>query len=125
MKVHAAAKVATFLIGACIALVGVIWIFIAISGAIKTGPVAGYVAGAGFLLIAAPLLAFPFSVRVTKSLLVLALLALAFGMLWLAFQPGLPAHHPALIRAAAITFVVTLLARVGLALRRKRPAVGT
>jgi len=118
-------KVFTFLVGACIALLGVAWIFIAASGAAKTGPVAGYVADAGFLLVAMPLLAFPFSVRVAKSLLVLVLFVFAFDALWLAFQPNLPTSHPALVQVAAIAFAVMLIARVGLVLRRKRSALGT
>jgi lipopolysaccharide export LptBFGC system permease protein LptF len=77
------------------------------------------------LLIAAPLLAFPFSSRVAKSLLVLAMFVLAFGMLWLAFQSNSSASHPALVQVAAIAFAVMLLARVVLVLRRKRSALGT
>ena len=125
MKVRTFTKGFTFLVGACIALLGVTWVFLAASGAVKTDPVTSYVAGAGFLLVAAPILAFPFSARVAKSLLVFALFVFALGMLWLAFQPNLPASHPALVQVAAIAFAVTLLARVGLALRRKRVALGT
>jgi len=98
---------------------------VAASGAVKTGPIAGYVAGLGFLLVAAPLLTFPFSNRVAELLLALALLALALGMLWLAFQPNLPTSHPILVQVAAVVFAVMLLARVGLALRRNRSALDT
>ena len=125
MKVRTLTKGFTFLVGACIALLGVTGVFLAASGAVKTDPIAGYVAGVGFLLVAAPLLAFPFSVRVAKSLLVFALFVFAIGMLWLAFQPNLPTNHPAFVQVAAIAFAVMLLARVGLALRRKRSALGT
>jgi hypothetical protein len=125
VKVHTLTKVFTFLLGAGIAMLGVAWVFIAASGAVKTGPIGGYVAGAGFLLVAAPLLAFSFSVRIARLLFILALLVLAFCSLWLAFQPNLPTNHPAFVQVAAIAFVVTLLARVGLALRRKRPTLGT
>ena len=108
-------------------MLGVAWVFIAASGAVKTDPVVGFVAGAGagFLLVAAPLLAFSFSVRVAKSLLVLVMFVLAFGTLWLAFQPNSPASHSALVQVAAIAFAVMLLARVVLVLRRKRSALGT
>ena len=125
MKLRTLTKVFIFLVGSCIALLGLAWVFIEASGAVKTDQVAGYVAGAGFLLIAAPLLAFPFSTRVAKSLLVLAMFVLAFGMLWLAFQPNSPASHPALVQVAAIAFAVMLLARVVLVLRRKRSTLGT
>jgi len=125
VKLRTLTKIFTFLVGACITLLGVVWVFVAASGAVKTDPVAGYVAGAGFLLVAAPLLAFSFSTRVAKSLLVLAMFVLAFGMLWFAFQPNSPASHPALVQVAAIAFAVMLLARIVLALRRKRSALGT
>lgn len=124
VKRRSLTRVFTFLVGACFALLGVIWVFIAASGAIKASPVAGYVAGVGFLFVAAPFLAFSFSVRVAKSLLVFVVLVLALGMLWLAFQPDLPTSHQALVQVAAIAFSVLLLARIGLALRDKRPTLG-
>jgi hypothetical protein len=125
MKLRTLTKVFTFLVGACVALLGVAWVSIAASGGVKADPVAGYVAGAGFLLVATPLLTFPFSTRIAKSLLVLAMFVLAFGMLWLAFQPKSSASRPALVQVAAIAFAVMLLARVVLVLRRKRSALGT
>ena len=125
MKLRTLTKVFTFLVGAFVALLGVVWVFVTASGAVKADPVAGYVASAGFLLIAAPLLAFPFSTRVAKSLLVLAMFVLAFGMLWLAFQPNSPASHPVLVQVASIAFAVMLVTRVVLVLRRKRSALGT
>jgi hypothetical protein len=125
MNLRTLLKVLSFLIGGCIALLGTGWVFITASGAIKTSPIAGYVAGSGFLLIATPLLMLPFSTRIAKSLLVLVMLVLALGMLWLAFQPDLPTNHPTLVQVAAITFAITLLARVGLTLRRKRSPLGT
>ena len=115
----------TLLVGVCLAAVGTLWLFLALSGAITSGATAGYVAGSGFLLVSAPLLAYPFSVRVARYLLVLALCLLALDLLWSAFQPELPSNHPALVQLAAIAFAVLLVARVGLALRRKRSAQGT
>ena len=125
MKLRAFAKILSFLAGLCLAGLGVVWVFIAASGAVKANPFEGYFAGAGFLLVAAPLLAFPFSIRVAKALLAFVMVGLAVGMLWLAFQPDLPTTHPSLVQAAAIAFAVLLFARVGLALRRKRLASGT
>jgi hypothetical protein len=43
----------------------------------------------------------------------------AGSMVWLAFQPNLPTHHPAAFQLAAIAFGVTLIARIRSALRRK------
>jgi hypothetical protein len=125
VKAYTLIKGFTFLVGVCLAALGTFWLFLAVSGAITPGATAGYVAGSGFLLVSAPLLAFSFSVRVARYLLVLALCALALGLLWSAFQPELPSNYPALVQLAAIAFAVLLVARVGLALRRKRSAQGT
>jgi hypothetical protein len=125
VKIYTCIRGFTFLVGLCLAAVGSFWLCLAVSGAITTGASTGYVAGSGFLLVSAPLLAFPFSSRIATSLFVLALSALALGILWSAFQPELPSNHPALVQLAAIAFAVLLVARVGLALRRKRSARGT
>ena len=119
------AKVLSFLAGACLLLLGLTWIFIAASGAMRTGQEAGYVAGAGFVLAASPLISYPFSVRLAKVLGVVVMFVLASGMLWLAFRPDLPVERPELAQVAAIAFGVLLLARVGLALRRKYSRLGT
>ena len=118
-------KVFSFLMGACLLLLGLTWIVIAASGAMRTGQAAGYVAGAGFVLAASPLLSYPFSVGLAKALGVLVMFVLASGMLWLAFRPVLPVERPELVQVAAIAFGVFLLARVGLALRRKYSRLGT
>jgi hypothetical protein len=125
VKLRAFAKILSFLAGLCLASIGVAWVFIAAPGAVKASPFTGYFVGAGFLSVAAPLLAFPFSLRLAKALVALVMLGLAVGTLWLAFQPDLPSSHPWLVQAAAIAFAVMLFARVGLALRRKLSALGT
>jgi hypothetical protein len=124
MRFRTFAKILVFLVGVCIALLGALWLYMAASGAVKGGIAGGYVAGIGFLLLATPILALPFSVHLAKSLLVVLLLFFAVGMLWLAFQPQLPTNHTALVQVAAIAFAVLLVARVGLALRRKFSASG-
>lgn len=125
MKVYTLIKGFTFLAGVCFAALGTFWIFLAASGAITTGASSGYVAGAGFLLVSAPLLALLFSARVAKHLLIFALCVAAPGILWSSFQPELASNHPALVQLTAIAFAVLLVARVGLALHRKRSAQGT
>ena len=118
-------KILSFVAGVGLFLPGATWMLIASSGAIKTGQAAGYIAGTGFLLAASPFLTFPFSARVAKFPGVLTLFALASGMLWLAFRPGLPVDRPLPAQVAAIAFGVLLLARVGLALRRNYSGLGT
>lgn len=125
MKLHTLIKTLSFLVGVCIALIGAVWVFIATSVAVKTSSIGPYIAGAGFVLVAAPLLTFPFSVRAAKSLFILFMFTLALGMLWLAFQLNMPTNHSTLVQMAAIAFVVLLLARVGSAVHRKRSALRT
>ena len=119
MKFRTLSKTIVFLLGACIALLGAVSIFVAASGAVHPSATFAYVSGVGFLLMAAPLMAFFFSTRLAKALLVLFLVALALAMLWLTFQPDRPADHAAFAQVAAIAFAVMLLARVGLAWHRK------
>ena len=125
MNLRTLAKTVSFLFGLCLTVVAAAWIYTASSGAVKFGLTLSYVAVGGLLMAAAPFLVFPFSRRLAKAMLALFALALALSMLWLAFQPDMPASHPAIIQVAAIALVVLLLARIGLALRRKSSAAGT
>jgi hypothetical protein len=118
MKLRALIKIIAFLIGILLASAGATGAYIAASSGLKTGIAGSYLAASGFILVAAPFLASPFSTRLAKFLLVIAMFAFACGVLWLAFQPNLPSSHPATIQVAAIAFGVMLVARVGLALRR-------
>lgn len=106
--------------GLGLALLGVVWLGIAASGALQVNEVASYAAGAGFLVVAAPLLAFPFRRRLAEGLGLLALILIAFFMVWQAFRPEQSLEHPALAQAGAIALVVLLTTRVGLAWYRRR-----
>ncbi|KQY48647.1 hypothetical protein [Lysobacter sp. Root494] len=118
-------KTLSLLAGAGIVLLGVIWLVVAASGAVKTGQAFAFIVGAAFLVVAIPFLVFPFSSRLAKVLAVLVLLMLALAMLWFAFRPGTPIDRPVLAQVGAIAFAVLLFARVGLALHRKRSGLGT
>ncbi|MFK2903330.1 hypothetical protein ISP17_05100 [Dyella ginsengisoli] len=125
MNLRTLAKIFSFFLGLCLALLGAAWAYMATSGAVKSDITESFVAAGGLLLAAAPCLVFPFSGRLAKALLVVFIFAIAVGMLWLVFQPNLPAEHPAVLQVAAIALVVMLVARVGLALRRKLSAPST
>jgi len=125
MTLRTVAKLFSFLVGSCFFLLGATWAYMAASGAVTSGLSESWVAAGGFLLAAATCLVFPFSARFAKALLVVFLFVIALGMLRLAFQPHLPAEHPVAIQVAAIAYVVMLVVRVGLALRRKVSAAGT
>ena len=118
-------KILAFLIGLLLLANAAIWLVMTSSGAVSTGAIAGYLASAAFLLAAFSFLVFPFSTRLAKLSGTLVLLALACGMLWAVFRLNLPVESPKLAQIAAIAFGVLLLARVGLALRRKHSGVGT
>jgi hypothetical protein len=115
-----AAKAISLLVGIGLCMLGITWVLIGVSGEIATGPLLGYVAGTGFIVVAGPFLAYPFSAKIAKVLGVSALCAFAAAILWLAFQPDLPDTNPALAQTAAIAFAGLLFARVGLALRRRK-----
>jgi hypothetical protein len=118
-------KAICLLAGAAMALMGLTWLGVAWSGAVRTGGTLAVVAGLSFLLAAVPIVVFAFSPRRAKPMAVGLLFPFAFGMLWLAFRPDAPVNRQMLAQAAAIAFAVLLLARVGLALRRKRIRGGT
>lgn len=119
MNLRALATILSVLLGMCLLLLGASWAYMAASGAVKSSAIENCVVVGGFLLAATPCLVFPFSTRLAKVLLVVYLLATAVCMLFLAFQPNLPAKHPAGIQLAAITLVVLLIARIALTMRRR------
>src|SRR5687768_4668525 len=100
------AKAASLICGLAIASMGFVWLWIGASGALQPNPDIGYFAGAGFLVAAAPFLAFPFHRRSAHVLAVFALLLFACTLLWLAFRPGQPLERPTLAQAGAIALVV-------------------
>jgi hypothetical protein len=111
--------------GASALLLGLACLLIAWSGAFRSGENLAVAVGTGFLLLAAPLIVFFYSKRRAKPMAVGLLLLLASAMLWLAFRPGVPVDRPMMAQAATIAFAVLLIARVGLALRRKYSRRGT
>jgi hypothetical protein len=113
-------KIVSFLVGLLFAGLGLFVFFTLASGAVVAGSRDALVTGICFVLVALPFLVFPFSLRLAKLLGVLVLLVLAAAALWLMFSPNLAAAHPAIYQAATIALGVLLVARVGLALLRRR-----
>jgi len=125
MQLGKLAKAASLVTGSFLALFGFLFLAIAATGDFVQGQVVAVVMGVSLLLAALPPLAYRFSSRLARLLLVLLLFVLAAALLWLVFRPELPVARPAIYQVAAIAFAVLLLARVGLALRRNRSGVGT
>lgn len=113
-------KIVSFLVGLFFGALGLFVFFTLASGSVTAGKRDALVTGICFVLVALPFLALPFSRRLAKLLGVLVLLALAAAALWLVFSPNLASAHPAIYQVAAIALGVLLVARVGLALLRRR-----
>lgn len=108
------------IIGLLVAFTGAIWLWIASSGNMRTAPAAGYLIGGAFLVVATPLLMYPFKRQLAKRLAILLLFCLAGALMWLAFAPGQSVALPALIQVSAIALPLLLAARVGLAWHQRR-----
>ena len=109
-------NIAAIATGLALAALGVVGIVASRSGAIQPDG-EGIVFGIAFLLLAAPLFAFPFSRRAFRILCLVNLLALAAGALYLSFQPDLPTTRPSIYQFGAVALAVLLVARVVLAFR--------
>jgi hypothetical protein len=108
--------------GAVIAAMGGLTLAVAAFGGVSQGRAEAVLGGIGFLLVAAPAIAVPFSTRLARYLLVLALACFAAFAIKLAFWPQsgvTPAPAPA-VQAAAMAFSMLLVLRVYLGRRSKR-----
>lgn len=116
---------AVALLGAVLAAMAVLMLATAVAGQVAQGQTGWILQAIGLLLFSAPALAWPFSSRVARALLFLALSALALLALWLVFWPqGVP-EVPVLTRIAVIAFAVLLVVRMWISARRSRTAPAT
>ncbi|HAU79417.1 MAG TPA: hypothetical protein DCW96_01910 [Stenotrophomonas sp.] len=106
--------------GVALAIYGVLILTIAATGNVIEGRAALACGGAGLLLVAAPLLALPFSARVAKTLALLALVSFAVLAGWLAFWPQPGISPDPLVQTAVVAFAVLVAGRIHLARRRRR-----
>lgn len=101
-----------------IAVMGAMWFSMIVAGHVVQGHTGVVVAGIVCLLVAAPAIATPFSVRIAKRLLATSLACLAAGVLWLVFWPHAAATPSPLVKVAVVAFAALLLVRLFLARRR-------
>jgi len=106
--------------GVALAIYGVLLLTIAATGNVIEGRAALACGGAGLLLVAAPLLALPFSARAAKALALLALVSFAVLAGWLAFWPQPGISPDPLVQTAVVAFAVLVAGRIHLARRRRR-----
>ncbi|UNK58375.1 hypothetical protein MNQ95_04550 [Pseudoxanthomonas daejeonensis] len=125
MRYQRLLKVLSGLAGAALAAVGVLLLAILASGNVSQGQIGMALSGIGFLLAAAPALATPFSVRIAKGLLLLALACFAALSVWLSFWPQRGVTPTPLVQGAVIAFVVLLIVRVLVGRRGKSVGLGT
>ena len=118
-----ALKIISLLVGLFLAFIGSSILFSVGSGDVRVGAEAATFMGVGFLSVAAPCVAYPFSARFASALLALVLLGFAVAMLWLAFGVDAGTGQVRWFQIAAGAFVVILALRFWLAYRR-RPCVG-
>lgn len=117
-------KVVVFVTGACGAGAALLLLALALAawGRIVQGQTGLCLTAVGMLLFATPMMAFPFSRRVAKAALMLALAALAGVALWMSFLPQDGVASQPWVQAGAIAFAVLLVVRVHLGRRRERPS---
>ena len=117
-------KSVAFLAGAVLAFVGV-GILVAVgSGDVRGGVQAATFMGVGFLVVAAPCIAYLFSSRLASALFALALAGCAISMLSLAFGEDMAPAQTRLFQVAASCFSAILALRFWLAHRRHRHGGG-
>ncbi|WP_326519844.1 hypothetical protein [Xanthomonas arboricola] len=85
------------------------------AGKMQEGQTGLLISGIGFLLVAAPALATPFSVCAAKLLLMLTLSCLAAPAIWLCFWPKEGTEPMLQLRVAVLAFSALLIVQVLLA----------
>lgn len=108
------------LVGVSLVTMGALLLVMAVFADVRQGRVGLGVSGTAFLLVAAPLLTAPFSVRAAKYLLLLAMACFAALAIRLAFWPQAGVTPTPLVQGAVIMFTALLVARVYLSRRDKR-----
>ncbi|WDJ98035.1 hypothetical protein JH262_21525 [Xanthomonas campestris pv. incanae] len=121
MRYQKLLKLLAGLAGVMLAATGALLVALVAVGQVREGQTSALISGIGFLVMAGPALAMPFSVRAAKRLLMLTLCCLAALAIWLSFWPKEGAAPTLQLRVAAILFPTVLIFRV-LSVRRLKVA---
>ncbi|WP_057681985.1 MULTISPECIES: hypothetical protein [Xanthomonas] len=124
MRYQKLLKLLAGLAGVMLAATGALLLALVAASQVREGQTGALISDIGFLLIAVPALAMPFSISIAKRLRMLTLSGLAALVIWLSFWPkeGVP---PTLqLRVAVILFSIILIFRVLSARRRKVARIG-
>ncbi|MEA9554615.1 hypothetical protein VC273_01335 [Xanthomonas nasturtii] len=125
MRYQKLLKLLAGLAGVMLAATGALLIALVLAGKVHEGKAGTLISGIGFLLMAAPALATPFSIRAAKRLLMLTLCCLAALAIWLSFWPKEGVTLTLQLRIAVLAFPVLLTFRLFLARRRKMTKLST
>ncbi|NCT70354.1 MAG: hypothetical protein GXC75_05365 [Xanthomonadaceae bacterium] len=107
------------IVGGCHALVGLGIFWMVAAGSVVEGQAGAVFAGVAFLVASAPAIAFPFSRRVAKRLLLVVLTLFAAATLWAVFTPS-ATPVSLTVKVAVLAFAILLAFRTWLALRVSR-----
>ena len=102
-----------------LAATGALLVALVAAGQVLEGQTGALISGIGFIVMAAPALAMPFSLRVAKRLLMLTLCCLAALAVWLCFWPKEGVIPTLQLRVAVLAFPVLRILRMLLARHRK------
>ncbi|MCC8553177.1 hypothetical protein [Xanthomonas hortorum] len=124
MRYQKLLKLLAGLAGVMLAATGALLVALFAAGQVREGQTGALISDIGFLLIAAPALAMPFSIRIAKRLRMLTLSGLAALVIWLSFLPKEGVTPTLQLRVAVILFSIILIFRVLSARRRKVARIG-
>ncbi|MCC5098863.1 MULTISPECIES: hypothetical protein [Xanthomonas] len=124
MRYQKLLKLLAGLAGVMLAATGALLVALFAAGQVREGQTGALISDIGFLLIAAPALAMPFSIRIAKRLRMLTLSGLAALVIWLSFWPKEGVTPTLQLRVAVILFSIILIFRVLSARRRKVARIG-
>ncbi|SOO21619.1 conserved membrane hypothetical protein [Xanthomonas citri pv. fuscans] len=119
MRYQKLLKLLAGLAGVMLAATGALLVALVAAGQVREGQTGALINGIGFLVIATPALAIPFSLRAARRLLMLTLCCLAALAIWLCFWPKAGVTPTLQLRVAVLVFPALLIFRMLLARHRR------
>ncbi|MCC8668706.1 hypothetical protein LN461_04910 [Xanthomonas arboricola] len=125
MRYQKLLKLLAGLAGVMLAATGALLVALVATGQVSEGQTGALISGIGFLVMATPALAMPFSLRAAKRLLMLTLCCLAALAILLSFWPKEGVTPTLHLRVAVLAFPALLTLRMLLARHRKMTKLST
>ncbi|WP_238154047.1 hypothetical protein [Xanthomonas campestris] len=124
MRYQKLLKLLAGLAGVMLAATGALLVALVAAGQVREGQPGALISGIGFLVMAAPALAMPFSICIAKRLLVLTSSCLAVLAIWLSFWPKKGVIPTLQLRVAVLAFPALLVFRMLLTRHRRMTSLG-